>query len=415
MTEPSRNGDIFDLNLPEMVRNITTNPALNSTEVRLALIVIDSTWYGKRTCTRSLRTIARLVGIKERQAWNIAKKLGDLGILVIDHHTGSKHSGLRITMGPKALSGPKHGMHDVGNRLPTKCINDVGNPKCMTSAIGCPCSRQLAAHEVGNGLPTRGLIQRIEKEDPSSSSSPRARAREREPGDDDDDKDFSLEEESGGSMQEAKPLSDAEGKALIIRVAKECKYLKGAAVAFEKTTDLANRCKHYWRLLAAAIVHTDQKVAAHEANPESLVPYALSLVRKMQAGKFTTEDLDRLRADVERYAHAEEERALARAKSDEAAKQYQARQKAEWEKRKEAAARQKAERPKLLPGWIASAEEKVASLEFEVAHEKNSFVRTILQGRLGQEHQSLVALKEERDGQAQPAVSLNGHATCPYT
>jgi len=116
--------------------------------------------------------------------------------------------------------------------------------------------------------------------------------------------------ESGGSKQKAKPLSDAEGREMVCRVASQCQHLPGTAVKFQAATELPYRCEHDWRLLAAAVVRLDAKVAAGDCKPRNPVSVAVTMLEEMRSPDYPAADLDAFYAKVERFQKSEEQLTL---------------------------------------------------------------------------------------------------------
>ena len=146
----------------------------------------------------------------------------------------------------------------------------------------------------------------IKDSESSSSSTPPPRA-----GDDDD---VSLRsQESGGSKQEAKLIPDAEGLDMVCRVACKCGKLPGAAAKFRAATELGYRSQHDWRLLAAAVVRLDAKVAAGECKPGNAASVAVKMLAEMRSKKFPSAELDALYAIVDRLLEPTDEEVKFRA------------------------------------------------------------------------------------------------------
>ena len=97
---------------------------------------------------------------------------------------------------------------------------------------------------------------------------------------------------------------------MVCRVASQCMKLPGIAAKFQAATNLPHRCEHDWRLLAAAVVRLDAKVATGEARPKDVVAYALAMLPEMRSVDFPAAELDALYANVERLQKSEEQLTL---------------------------------------------------------------------------------------------------------
>ena len=92
---------------------------------------------------------------------------------------------------------------------------------------------------------------------------------------------------------------------MVRRVASQCLKLPNAAAKFQAATNLPHRIKRDWRLLAAAVVRLDEKVATGEARPKDPVAYALAMLPEMRSMDFPSAELDALHAKVERLQKSE--------------------------------------------------------------------------------------------------------------
>jgi len=97
---------------------------------------------------------------------------------------------------------------------------------------------------------------------------------------------------------------------MVCRVASQCQHLPGTAVKFQAATELPYRCEHDWRLLAAAVVRLDAKVAAGDCKPRNPVSVAVTMLEEMRSPDYPAADLDAFYAKVERFQKSEEQLTL---------------------------------------------------------------------------------------------------------
>lgn len=189
---------------------------------------------------------------------------------------------------------------------------------------------------------------------------------------------------SGGSKQEARPLSDAEGREMVRRVASKCPHLPGAAAKFQAAPELPRRCGHDWRGLANQVVRLEEQVAAGDIKfrtIENPVNYVVGMLKKLPLAKLSAAELAGYQATVERLlkpAPASPPRP-----------------------RKDAGPDHTAE------AEIAERERELPELEAEVANEPNPTAKRCKQRALNQAREELAALKNARHGEGQSHLAFS--------
>jgi hypothetical protein len=300
---------------PYLVIRAIERSDLTAAEKGAVLVIADRAGNGRSVCTASYSTLAEMMHTVRRMAIRLVQRLAQKKWITIErtHLSKGDHGPNNLRMGPgftKAIKAQARWEEEQKKRLLQRFRvmrkpSMGGGDQSVTRGIYDNCrggGDQSVTRVVTNRSP-RG-DQSVTLTSPltspltsSSSSTPPPRGRK-----DDDDVRFASQK-SGGSKQQAKPLSDEEGREMVRRVASQCPHLPGASAKFQAATDLPYRCEHDWRGLARQVVRLEELVAAGDIKfrrIDNLVGYVVGMLKKLRSTKLPAGKLDALDAKVER-------------------------------------------------------------------------------------------------------------------
>jgi len=304
MTTPSSNGNGRPFR-DDLCLAIMAIPGYSLTDCAVLLWVAKRTFWGKTDCTALPSRITRELGgkIAIRTIQCSLRRFELDGLTLRSNLKSGPYPNRETSLTEKFWET----IQSVLAKIEPRRYGSASTQFCAPYARTAHGDARFAHGDARSGAPH--IEERARSSSTRTSTRSSSSLRAQESGDDDDDG-RSASQKSGGSKQKAKPLSDAEGTEMVCAVAAKLAKLPGLSGKIRKATDLPHRVKHDWRLLAAAFVRLDKKVAAGEAKPKDPVAYALAMFPEMRSKDFPSADLDELYANVERLQKSEEQLTL---------------------------------------------------------------------------------------------------------